>query len=103
MKPMDIFSDWSGLPAEIKAHLDVLEDFIGDLDGHEISDPDLGTIDASDAVTATNALAAEITRLRAVLDELCSQIEATEEHGAGANDAGCSICAAIRKAREALK
>jgi hypothetical protein len=59
---MTTFSDWSTLPVNVKASLDALEQFVGDVDGKEIDD---GTVDADDAVRAVNALAAEIARLRA--------------------------------------
>ena len=46
------------------------------------------------------AAADEIERLRAALDDLCCQIEDTEEHGGGSHEPECPICDAIKTARE---
>lgn len=42
---------------------------------------------------------AEIDRLLASLDKLCTELENDESHGGGAYDTDCSICAAIEEAR----
>jgi hypothetical protein len=57
------FIDWRDLPPPIKAHLDALEEFIGQVDGKTLATQttddkfiDDGTVDAEDAVKAVNGL-----------------------------------------------
>jgi len=67
---MTAFTDWRDMPPNIKAHLDALEQFVGDVDGKTLAIPtdgntfiDDGTVDAEDAVKAVNALVEEIRRI----------------------------------------
>lgn len=67
------FDNYSGLCPTVRPHFTVLEDWIGHLDGMDLTrwqgegenmhGIDEGTIDTEEAVTAVNALAAEIVRL----------------------------------------
>jgi hypothetical protein len=78
---MTTFSDWSTLPVNVKASLDALEQFVGDVDGKEIDD---GTVDADDTVKAVNTLAAEIARLRArPTEEEVARAICQSDHGPG--------------------
>jgi hypothetical protein len=62
--------------------------------------------EAQDSIIGTRSantkLKVELARLREALENLCKQIEATEEHGAEADEDFCPVCDAIRKARAAL-
>lgn len=75
---MTAFSDWHTMPDSIKAHLDAIEDFVGDVDGRTTADD--ATIDAEDAVKAVNGLIAEVERLRAALKDC---IDVMKNHDAG--------------------
>lgn len=49
-----VFVDWRDLPADVRAYLDQIEGFVGDVDGIDTTTGDV--VDASDAVRAVNAL-----------------------------------------------
>lgn len=74
----ETFDDFRGLPQPIQAHLVELEDFIGDLDGKTTVEDD-GVIYAEAAVRAVNAVAAEVSRLRALVESECRRAE--DAHG----------------------
>ena len=67
---MTIFAPWDDLPPKIRAYLDTIEGFVGDVDGKTIATPsddnsfiDDGIVEADGAVKATNSLVNEIREL----------------------------------------
>lgn len=73
---MTVFERWSDLRPEVQKHFDTLEQFVNHVEGKTIATEsgdgffvDEGTIDAEDAVTAINALVADVRRLSKALNQ----------------------------------
>lgn len=56
-------------------------------------------LEVIDLMNENANLRSELAKARLIMAELCDQIEATEEHGGGADESDCPICEAMRDAR----